>query len=138
MTTICLPGHSATEQSLQALRPVVQRYRLKICWRRRMSRDQRVRDNWALLHAAELAAQNGAPVAVAFNLVRDCTVDFVQRTSMLYCAFEHCTTLHPALGREGASHSRQEALYQVKLAMGGGAAATAYLLTQNLVLVGRR
>ena len=36
----------------------------------RMSRDQRVRDNWALLHAAEVAAQRGVPVAVAFNLVR--------------------------------------------------------------------
>ena len=34
-----------------------------------MSRDQRARDNWALLHTAELAAQSGAPVAVAFNLV---------------------------------------------------------------------
>ena len=34
-----------------------------------MSRDQRARDNWALLHTAELAAQKGAPVAVAFNLV---------------------------------------------------------------------
>ena len=35
-----------------------------------MSRDQRVRDNWALLHAAEAAAKRGVPVAVAFNLVR--------------------------------------------------------------------
>jgi len=36
-----------------------------------MSRDQRVRDNWALLHACELASQNGTPVAVCFNLVTD-------------------------------------------------------------------
>ena len=36
---------------------------------RRMSRDQRVRDNWALLYAAEAAAKRGVPVAVAFNLV---------------------------------------------------------------------
>eukprot|EP00891_Asterochloris_glomerata_P000939 jgi/Astpho2/939/Aster-00776 len=34
-----------------------------------MSRDQRVQDNWALLHAAEQAAKSGAGVAVAFNLV---------------------------------------------------------------------
>jgi len=35
-----------------------------------MSRDQRARDNWALLHTAELAVKSGAPVAVVFNLVR--------------------------------------------------------------------
>ena len=34
-----------------------------------MSRDQRVRDNWALIYAAEAAAKRGVPVAVAFNLV---------------------------------------------------------------------
>ena len=34
-----------------------------------MSRDQRVQDNWALLHAAEVASAQGVPVAVAFNLV---------------------------------------------------------------------
>jgi hypothetical protein len=38
--------------------------------RRRMSRDQRMRDNWALLHALEQAGKKGAPAAVAFNLVR--------------------------------------------------------------------
>ena len=37
-----------------------------------MSRDQRVRDNWALLHAIEQAGKTGAPVAVVFNLVRLC------------------------------------------------------------------
>ena len=36
----------------------------------RMSRDQRVQDNWALLHAAEVAAKTGSPLAVAFNLVK--------------------------------------------------------------------
>lgn len=36
----------------------------------RMSRDQRVQDNWALLHAAEIASKTNSPVAVAFNLVR--------------------------------------------------------------------
>ena len=36
-----------------------------------MSRDQRVRDNWALLYACQQAAKSGAPVAVAFNLVTD-------------------------------------------------------------------
>jgi deoxyribodipyrimidine photo-lyase len=35
-----------------------------------MSRDQRVQDNWALLHAAEVASKTNSPVAVAFNLVR--------------------------------------------------------------------
>jgi hypothetical protein len=34
-----------------------------------MSRDQRVADNWALLHAADAANKKGAPLAVAFNLV---------------------------------------------------------------------
>ncbi|KAF8071386.1 PHR1 [Scenedesmus sp. PABB004] len=34
-----------------------------------MSRDQRMRDNWALLYALERAAATGAPCAVAFNLV---------------------------------------------------------------------
>ncbi|KIY94077.1 deoxyribodipyrimidine photo-lyase [Monoraphidium neglectum] len=34
-----------------------------------MSRDQRMRDNWALLHALEQAGKKGAPAAVAFNLV---------------------------------------------------------------------
>ena len=34
-----------------------------------MSRDQRSRDNWALLHACEVAKQQGTGVAVAFNLV---------------------------------------------------------------------
>lgn len=36
---------------------------------RRMSRDQRVRDNWALIYAAQAAAKRGVPVAVAFSLV---------------------------------------------------------------------
>jgi hypothetical protein len=34
-----------------------------------MSRDQRMRDNWALLHALEEAGKRSAPAAVAFNLV---------------------------------------------------------------------
>ena len=34
-----------------------------------MSRDQRARDNWALLHAQELAAEDKKPVAVIFCLV---------------------------------------------------------------------
>ncbi len=38
----------------------------------RMSRDQRVQDNWAFLHAAEVASKTGSPVAVAFNLVNLC------------------------------------------------------------------
>lgn len=33
-----------------------------------MFRDQRVRDNWALIHAVELANISNAPVLVAFNL----------------------------------------------------------------------
>ncbi|MFP3927638.1 MAG: deoxyribodipyrimidine photo-lyase, partial [Desulfobacteraceae bacterium] len=34
-----------------------------------MSRDQRVRDNWALIHAAFKAAQTGAPLVVIFCLL---------------------------------------------------------------------
>nr|AAQ18175.1 type II CPD DNA photolyase [Pityrogramma austroamericana] len=34
-----------------------------------MSRDQRSRDNWALLYAAQCAQQQGGPLCVAFNLV---------------------------------------------------------------------
>ena len=34
-----------------------------------MSRDQRIRDNWALLHAAEVALQGDHKVSVCFNLV---------------------------------------------------------------------
>jgi deoxyribodipyrimidine photo-lyase len=34
-----------------------------------MSREQRSRDNWSLLHAQQLALQNDQPVAVAFNFV---------------------------------------------------------------------
>jgi hypothetical protein len=44
------------------------------CWRAvtpRMSRDQRMADNWALLHALEQAAAKGVPCAVAFNLVSE-------------------------------------------------------------------
>lgn len=36
-----------------------------------MSRDQRVRDNWALLYACQEAMKHNVPVAVAFNLVTD-------------------------------------------------------------------
>jgi deoxyribodipyrimidine photo-lyase len=34
-----------------------------------MSRDQRVRDNWALLRAIDIARANDAPVVIAFNLL---------------------------------------------------------------------
>lgn len=33
-----------------------------------MFRDQRLRDNWALIHAIDEANKAGVPVAVAFNL----------------------------------------------------------------------
>jgi len=36
-----------------------------------MSRDQRVQDNWALLHAVELARSRKVPVAVVFALARE-------------------------------------------------------------------
>ncbi len=36
-----------------------------------MSRDQRVRDNWALLYAQHMAVRQGAPLAVIFCLVPD-------------------------------------------------------------------
>ena len=34
-----------------------------------MSRDQRLNDNWALLHAQNLAVANNAPLVIVFNLV---------------------------------------------------------------------
>nr|QXF69110.1 CPD photolyase [Pohlia nutans] len=34
-----------------------------------MSRDQRAKHNWALLHACEVASKTGSPVAVVFNLM---------------------------------------------------------------------
>ena len=34
-----------------------------------MSRDQRVNDNWALIHSQELAIKYGQPLIVVFNLV---------------------------------------------------------------------
>jgi deoxyribodipyrimidine photo-lyase len=37
-----------------------------VCW---MNRDQRVRDNWALVHAQDIAREIGAPLAVVFCLV---------------------------------------------------------------------
>ncbi len=36
-----------------------------------MDRDMRASDNWALLHAAELAKKHNAPLAVVYNLVTD-------------------------------------------------------------------
>jgi deoxyribodipyrimidine photo-lyase len=36
-----------------------------------MSRDQRSRDNWALLYAAQAAQERGQKVAVCFNLVTE-------------------------------------------------------------------
>ena len=42
---------------------------LATCLAYRMSRDQRVHDNWALLRACEVAKETGSPVLVAFNLV---------------------------------------------------------------------
>jgi len=36
-----------------------------------MSRDQRARDNWALLHARDLASKNNQPLAVVFCLVKE-------------------------------------------------------------------
>jgi len=36
-----------------------------------MRRDQRARDNWALIHAQDLALHQGQPLLVAFNLVQE-------------------------------------------------------------------
>ncbi len=65
-------GNSHTLRSgpqviVKELQAKVQGLHLPSC---RMSRDQRVQDNWALLHAAEVASKTNSPVAVAFNLVR--------------------------------------------------------------------
>lgn len=42
-----------------------------------MSRDQRVKDNWALLYACEVAERSGSHVVVAFNLVRNSKISSV-------------------------------------------------------------
>ncbi len=55
---VCVHPSSSGATSSKAGAPV-------IYW---MSRDQRAKDNWALIHAAEEAKRNGAPLAVAFNL----------------------------------------------------------------------
>ncbi len=49
---------------------VVHASRDVVCACGRMSRDQRMKDNWALLHSIEQAGRTGAPVAVVFNLVK--------------------------------------------------------------------
>ncbi len=42
----------------------------QLCCFCRMSRDQRSKDNWALLYACEVAQRSGSNVVVAFNLVK--------------------------------------------------------------------
>lgn len=46
-------------------RPSEQKVGPVVYW---MFRDQRLRDNWALIHAVDLANRTNAPVAVVFNL----------------------------------------------------------------------
>ena len=46
-----------------------------------MSRDQRVEDNWALLHALSIARRRGVPAAVAFSLVPE----FANAGARQYC-----------------------------------------------------
>lgn len=49
-----------------------------------MSRDQRVKDNWALLYACEVAERSGSSVVVAFNLVRICTISCVMSPQVAF------------------------------------------------------
>ena len=51
-----------------------------------MSRDQRHRDNWALLYACEVAARSDSGVVVVFNLVGMPVV-----SSMLACTTDQCS-----------------------------------------------
>ncbi len=46
----------------------------------RMSRDQRSKDNWALLYACEVAQRSGANVVVAFNLVNPAELILASQT----------------------------------------------------------
>ncbi len=54
------------QERIRAMKESAKRSGPVIYW---MSRDQRVADNWALLHAQELALQRGEPLAVVFCLV---------------------------------------------------------------------
>ena len=63
----------------------------------RMSRDQRVQDNWAFLHAAEVASKTKSPVAVVFNLVGPISV---WRT----CTMHACDHLHDLAASTRSCH----------------------------------
>ena len=41
-----------------------------------MSRDQRMKDNWGLLYACEVAERSGSSVVVVFNLVCNCHTEY--------------------------------------------------------------
>lgn len=64
---LCLLSTLRTHLPCPPLQHDTLRYNI---YARRMSRDQRLDDNWALLYAAEKARENDQQVAVAFNLVR--------------------------------------------------------------------
>ena len=63
----------------------------------RMSRDQRVQDNWAFLHAAEVASKTKSPVAVVFNLVGPISAWHV-------CTMLACDHLHDLPAFTGRCH----------------------------------
>ena len=80
LTRVCVTRLLVAQMST-SVRPVVRSERVRtlsavkqlkpspggvVYW---MSRDQRVQDNWALLHARDLALQHGVPLSVVFCLV---------------------------------------------------------------------
>ena len=58
-----------------------------------MSRDQRMADNWALLHAAARAQAAGRPLAVVFNLV----TSFLNAGARQFCFMLRGLQASPAL-----------------------------------------
>jgi deoxyribodipyrimidine photo-lyase len=60
------------------------------------SRDQRVADNWALIHACEAAAATGAPVAVVFSLVTKFLGAGARQFGFMLRGGEHRSTNNPS------------------------------------------
>ncbi|PAA84477.1 hypothetical protein BOX15_Mlig007370g3, partial [Macrostomum lignano] len=57
-----------------------------------MSRDQRVQDNWALIHAQRLALRSRLPLCVAFNLVPKFLDATIRQFDFLLRGLEHVET----------------------------------------------
>ncbi|KNA14721.1 hypothetical protein SOVF_105030 [Spinacia oleracea] len=65
MTSKPVPTTTVQPERIRVLKPGSNPNGAVVYW---MFRDQRVRDNWALIHAVDEANKRNAPVAVAFNL----------------------------------------------------------------------